>query len=100
MQASKGALYSPLKWYARSPSSRPSIVLSKFSAGKFRHLINPSDFIIRPRCPPLAEPLELPGVIDYANHGLTRNEVAAPRRHGCTSSGGMVDGEQPHDLAA
>mmetsp|Transcript_27820 Transcript_27820/g.71922 ORF Transcript_27820/g.71922 Transcript_27820/m.71922 type:complete len:200 (+) Transcript_27820:71-670(+) len=28
MQASKGALYSPLKWYARSPSSRPSIVNS------------------------------------------------------------------------
>ena len=39
----------------------------KFSAGKFRHLINPSDFIIRPGCPPLAEPLELPGIVDYAN---------------------------------
>ena len=49
----------------------------KFSAGKFGHFINPSDCILRPGCPPLAEPQELTGIVDDANHGLTRAEVAA-----------------------
>ena len=39
----------------------------KFPAGKFGHVINPSDCFLRPRCPPLAEPLELPGIADDAN---------------------------------
>ena len=71
-------------------------------AGEFFHFtLLPTHFTCRPRCRPLAEPLEPSDIIDNANHGLIRNEVSAPRRHGRTSNdaGGTVDGEQPLELS-
>ena len=76
----------------------------KCLAGEIFHVLDPIDESIRPRCRPLAEPSELVDIVDNAYHGLIRNEISAPRRHGCTSSsndaGGMLDGEQPLKLAA
>ena len=39
----------------------------KLLAGEFFHVFDPIDEGICPRCPPLAEPLELPGIADDAN---------------------------------